>query len=111
MSTRLAALAGLSTRMGNLALAMGPLGRGRALIVGAFGKCVATAASFEDQMARSAPSPRATHSEMQALEAAARELGATTPVHGFGSWPGRAISGDGGFFGRGQYRGPARRFI
>ncbi len=72
------ATAGLSTRMGNLALAMGPIAAGSALVVGAFGKCVSTAASFEDQMAKVGAVSRATHSEMQALEAAARELGATT---------------------------------
>ena len=72
------AAAGLSTRMGNLALAMGPLAAGGALVVGAFGKCVATAASFEDQMAKVGAVSRASYSEMQALEAAARELGATT---------------------------------
>lgn len=72
------ATAGLTTRMGSLALAMGPIAAGAALVVGAFGKCVSTAASFEDQMAKVGAVSRATHSEMQALEAAARELGATT---------------------------------
>ncbi len=73
-----AATAGLSQRMGALAVAMGPLALGAGALLGGFGACVATAAGFEDQMAKVGAISRASASDMQALEAKARELGATT---------------------------------
>lgn len=71
-------VASLGSRMGNLALAMGPLAIGAGVVLGAFGKCVSTAAGFEDQMAKVAAISRASADELQALEAKARDLGATT---------------------------------
>ena len=71
-------VASLGQRMGNLALAMAPLAVGAGAVLGAFGKCVATAAGFEDQMAKVGAVSRASASELQALEDKARELGATT---------------------------------
>lgn len=73
-----AAVAGVGARMGNLALAMGPAAIGAGAILGAFGKCVSVAAGFEDQMAKVGAVSRATGPELAALEAKARELGATT---------------------------------
>lgn len=73
-----AGAAGLTARFGRLAASMGPLAVAGGVVLGAFGKCVATAASFEDQMAKVGAVSRASESEMQALEAKARELGATT---------------------------------
>ncbi|WP_302554386.1 phage tail tape measure protein [uncultured Bilophila sp.] len=70
--------AGLGQRMGNLALAMGPAALAAGLLVGAFGSCVGVAAGFEDQMAKVGAVSRASSEEMAALEATARELGATT---------------------------------
>lgn len=69
---------GLGQRMGNLALAMGPVALAAGVVLGAFGSCVATAAGFEDQIAKVGAVSRATGPELKALEAKARELGATT---------------------------------
>lgn len=69
---------GLGQRMGKLALAMGPVALASGVMLGAFGKCVATAAGFEDQIAKVGAVSRATGPELKALEAKARELGATT---------------------------------
>lgn len=69
---------GLGQRMGNLALAMGPVALAAGGMLGAFGTCVATAAGFEDQIARVGAVSRATGPELKALEEKARELGATT---------------------------------
>lgn len=71
-------IASLGSRMGNLALSMAPLAFGAGAVLGAFGKCVSTAAGFEDQMAKVAAISRASTSELAALEAKARDLGATT---------------------------------
>lgn len=71
-------IASLGSRMGNLALAMAPVAIGAGAVLGAFGKCVATAAGFEDQMAKVAAISRSSASELEALESRARELGATT---------------------------------
>ncbi len=72
------ASAGLGQRMGKLALAMGPVALASGVMLGAFGSCVATAAGFEDQIAKVGAVSRATGPELKALEAKARELGATT---------------------------------
>ena len=69
---------GLGARMGNLALAMTPVALAAGVMLGAFGTCVSTAAGFEDQMAKVGAVSRASAEEMVALEATARELGATT---------------------------------
>ncbi|WP_165064448.1 phage tail tape measure protein [Desulfovibrio sp. ZJ200] len=68
----------LHARMGRLALAMGPLAIASGVMLGAFGKCVATAAGFEDQIAKVGAVSRASGAELKALEDKARELGATT---------------------------------
>lgn len=73
-----ATTSGLGQKMGNLALAMGPVALGAGAILGAFGSCVSTAAGFEDQMAKVGAISRASAADMQTLEAKARELGATT---------------------------------
>lgn len=73
-----AATAGLGTRMGNLALAMAPAALAAGVMLGSFGACVGVAAGFEDQMAKVGAVSRASSEEMAALEATARELGATT---------------------------------
>lgn len=73
-----AATAGLGTRMGNLALAMAPAALAAGVMLGSFGACVSVAAGFEDQMAKVGAVSRASSEEMAALEATARELGATT---------------------------------
>lgn len=70
--------AGLGTRMGNLALAMAPAALAAGALLGVFGACVSVAAGFEDQMAKVGAVSRASSEEMAALEATARELGATT---------------------------------
>lgn len=72
------ATAGLGTRMGNLALAMAPVALAAGVLLGSFGACVGVAAGFEDQMAKVGAVSRASSEEMAALEATARELGATT---------------------------------
>lgn len=72
------AAAGLGQRFGNLAIGMAPLALGAGAVLGAFGKCVATAAGFEDQMAKVGAVSRASASELQELTARARELGAST---------------------------------
>lgn len=72
------ASAGLGQRMGKLALAMGPVALASGVMLGAFGSCVATAAGFEDQIAKVGAVSRATGPELKALEEKARELGATT---------------------------------
>ena len=72
------ATAGLGTRMGNLALAMAPVALAAGVMLGSFGACVGVAAGFEDQMAKVGAVSRASSEEMAALEATARELGATT---------------------------------
>lgn len=69
---------GLGQRMGKLALAMGPVALASGVMLGAFGLCVSTAAGFEDQIAKVGAVSRATGPELKALEAKARELGATT---------------------------------
>ena len=69
-----AATAGL----GNLALAMAPAALAAGVMLGSFGACVGVAAGFEDQMAKVGAVSRASSEEMAALEATARELGATT---------------------------------
>lgn len=69
---------GLGQRMGKLALAMGPVALASGVMLGAFGSCVSTAAGFEDQIAKVGAVSRATGPELKALEAKARELGATT---------------------------------
>lgn len=71
-------VASLGTRMGNLALAMAPVALAAGAILGSFGACVGVAAGFEDQMAKVGAVSRASSEEMAALEATARELGATT---------------------------------
>ncbi len=71
-------VASLGTRMGNLALAMAPVALAAGVILGSFGACVGVAAGFEDQMAKVGAVSRASSEEMAALEATARELGATT---------------------------------
>lgn len=70
--------AALGTRMGHLALAMAPVALAAGVLLGSFGACVSTAAGFEDQMAKVGAVSRASSEEMAALQAAARELGATT---------------------------------
>lgn len=70
--------ASLSARFGSLAASMAPLALGAGAVLGAFGKCVSTAAGFEDQMAKVGAISRASAADMQALEAKARELGAST---------------------------------
>lgn len=72
------ATAGLGTRMGNLALVMAPVALAAGVMLGSFGACVGVAAGFEDQMAKVGAVSRASSEEMAALEATARELGATT---------------------------------
>lgn len=72
------AAAGLGDRMGRLALALAPVALAAGVLLGAFGACVGVAAGFEDQMAKVGAVSRASSEEMAALEAAARELGATT---------------------------------
>lgn len=72
------ATASLGQRMGNLAISMAPAALAAGVMLGAFGKCVSTAAGFEDQMAKVGAVSRATGEEMAQLKAAARELGATT---------------------------------
>lgn len=71
-------VASLRTRMGNLALSMAPVALAAGVILGSFGACVGVAAGFEDQMAKVGAVSRASSEEMAALEATARELGATT---------------------------------
>ena len=71
-------MASLGQRMGNLALSMAPAALAAGAMLGAFGACVGVAAGFEDQMAKVGAVSRASSEEMAALEAAARELGATT---------------------------------
>lgn len=68
----------LTQRMGGLALSMGPVALAGGAILGAFGKCVATAAGFEDQMAKVGAISRASSHDMKLLEDRARELGAAT---------------------------------
>lgn len=70
--------ASLSARFGSLAASMAPLALGAGAVLGAFGKCVSTAAGFEDQMAKVGAVSRASASELEQLEARARELGAST---------------------------------
>ena len=72
------AVASLGQRMANLATAMAPVALAAGALLGAFGSCVSVAAGFEDQMAKVGAVSRATSQEMRELEAAARELGATT---------------------------------
>ena len=70
--------AALGKRMGNLALGMAPVALAAGVMLGSFGACVGVAAGFEDQMAKVEAVSRASSEEMAALEATARELGATT---------------------------------
>ena len=70
--------AALGKRMGNLALGMAPVALAAGVMLGSFGACVGVAAGFEDQMAKVGAVSRASSEEMAALEATARELGATT---------------------------------
>lgn len=69
---------GLGQRFGSLAMSMAPLALGAGAVLGVFGKCVATAAGFEDQMAKVGAVSRASATELQQLETVARELGAST---------------------------------
>ncbi len=78
MSGVTGATAGLGNRMGKLAIAMAPVALAAGVMLGALGGCVGTAAGFEDQMAKVGAVSRASSEEMAALEAAARDLGATT---------------------------------
>lgn len=71
-------VAALGKRMGDLALGMAPVALAAGVMLGAFGACVGVAAGFEDQMAKVGAVSRASSEEMAALEATARELGATT---------------------------------
>ena len=71
-------VASLGRRMGNLALGMAPVALAAGVLLGSFGACVGVAAGFEDQMAKVGAVSRASSEEMAALEATARELGATT---------------------------------
>ena len=71
-------VASLGKRMGNLALVMAPVALAAGVMLGSFGACVGVAAGFEDQMAKVGAVSRASSEEMAALEATARELGATT---------------------------------
>lgn len=71
-------VASLGKRMGNLALGMAPVALAAGVMLGSFGACVGVAAGFEDQMAKVGAVSRASSEEMAALEATARELGATT---------------------------------
>ena len=71
-------VASLGRRMGNLALGMAPVALAAGVMLGSFGACVGVAAGFEDQMAKVGAVSRASSEEMAALEATARELGATT---------------------------------
>ena len=71
-------VASLGKRMGDLALGMAPVALAAGVMLGAFGACVGVAAGFEDQMAKVGAVSRASSEEMAALEATARELGATT---------------------------------
>ena len=68
----------LSARFGRLTLGMAPVALAAGVILGSFGACVGVAAGFEDQMAKVGAVSRASSEEMAALEATARELGATT---------------------------------
>lgn len=68
----------LGQRMGNLALAMAPVAIASGAVLAGIGKCVSVAAGFEDQMAKVGAISNASAKDMEALEAAARELGATT---------------------------------
>lgn len=68
----------LSQRFGNLALSMAPVALAAGTVLGAFGKCVSTAAGFEDQIAKVGAVSRANSEELAELEAKARELGGTT---------------------------------
>ena len=72
------ATAKLGDRMGSLAMSMAPVAIAAGAVLAAFGSCVGVAASFEDQMAKVGAVSRATPEELRQLEAAARELGATT---------------------------------
>ena len=72
------ASASLGQKFGKLTLAMAPLALAAGVVLGSFGVCTAVAAGFEDQMAKVGAVSRATASEMEALTASARELGATT---------------------------------
>lgn len=71
-------VASLGKRMGNLALGMAPVALAAGVMLGSFGACVGVAAGFEDQMAKVGAVSRASSEEMAALEATARELGAST---------------------------------
>lgn len=71
-------VAALGKRMGDLALGMAPVALAAGVMLGAFGACVGVAAGFVDQMAKVGAVSRASSEEMAALEATARELGATT---------------------------------
>lgn len=68
----------LHARMGQLALALGPIALGAGVLLGSFGACVSVAAGFEDQIAKVGAVSRASGAELKALEDKARELGATT---------------------------------
>ncbi|MDE5831733.1 MAG: phage tail tape measure protein [Desulfovibrio sp.] len=68
----------LGQRMGNLALAMAPVAIASGAVVAGIGKCVSVAAGFEDQMAKVGAISNASSEDMEALEATARDLGATT---------------------------------
>ncbi len=68
----------LHARMGQLALALGPIAVGAGVLLGSFGACVSVAAGFEDQIAKVGAVSRASGAELKALEDKARELGAIT---------------------------------
>lgn len=68
----------LHARLGQLALALGPVALGAGVLLGSFGACVSVAAGFEDQIAKVGAISRASGEDLKALENKARELGATT---------------------------------
>lgn len=68
----------LHGRLGQLALALGPVALGAGVLLGSFGACVSVAAGFEDQIAKVGAISRASGEDLKALENKARELGATT---------------------------------
>ena len=106
------ALAGLSTRMGNLALADGAACGRRGAYCRRFGKCSGPPRqALKTRVAgrRRLPAPRIRKCRpwRRRREDLAPQRAFTASEVG----QAEAISGDGGFFGQGQYRGPARRSL
>lgn len=58
----------LHARLGQLALALGPVALGAGVLLGSFGACVSVAAGFEDQIAKVGAISRASGEDLKALE-------------------------------------------